>query len=74
MRFTTKPGKHLDYVMKGNHDLRMVGNTLVSDWVFIYHLAKATGLKSNKKRHIKKRYKIVIHQALREGIKRWEKK
>ncbi len=37
---------------------------LTFDTELVYNVSKATGLKSKKKRHIEKRFKIVINQAI----------
>jgi len=43
--------------------------TFHSDYVF--NLAKSTGLRSNKKRHVKKRFKVVLFKTIDDAVKRY---
>lgn len=37
-------------------------------WFQVYCIAKATGLRSKKKRHIVKRFRLVMHEAIEELV------
>lgn len=46
---------------------------LAFDLDLMYNIAMSTGLRSKKSRHIKKRFKIVLHQMLGDLLKHYEK-
>lgn len=43
-------------------------NVLIFNSIYVRNLAKASGLRSNKKRAIKKRFKCIINQTFQEAI------
>lgn len=57
----------IDYLKANPNSLRMHDKgTINVPTILIWALAKSTGLKSNKTRHIKKRAKILINSIIRE--------
>lgn len=52
--------------------LETTGNILSFENDFVYNVAKSTGLKSNKVRHIKKRFKLLILAALDAKIEEYK--
>lgn len=67
---TQEPYKTLMQELLDQNDRLVVSDrgVLQFDDRLAYYIAKATGLKSKKSRHIKKRFKIVIHDALRAMV------
>jgi hypothetical protein len=47
-----------------NHMGELRDGVLYFSWEEVYNLAKASGLRSKKTRHIVKRFKKIIHAAL----------
>ena len=66
MRFECTKEPYRSRVLNHTGSIKIEGNQFIADIDFIYDLVRSTGLKSKKKRHILKRYKLVVYQMLKD--------
>ena len=77
MRFPLTREPYTTYALNRIHNAKFVpvcDDDLNFDSEFVLDLVKASGLKSNKKRHIRKRFNIVMNDIIREGLAEWQKR
>lgn len=74
-RFKIKNRYYFDLLQKRSDELdgKLVIEDLERevcfDGLFVYYLARTSGLKSKKKRHIRKRGKFMLEEAIELGMK-----
>lgn len=70
-RFKIKDSSKLQEILNERKNmLKKVDDNgeLLFSWKEVYVLAKATGLKSKKKRKIIKRFRLLMHEAIEELV------
>lgn len=71
--YNSKKQPYRQMLIDLNETIDYVDGTIVLSYTFMYYTAKATGLKSKKHRHIKKRFKRVLNQALTKTMRDYER-
>jgi hypothetical protein len=79
-RFKIKNRYYFDLLQKrldeldGKLIIEDLNKDVCFDGLFVYYLARISGLKSKKKRHIRKRGKFMLEDAIELGIKEFNDK